>query len=283
MLRGCFLFIFLLIPVLFNAYPAKAQEDSANLTEIHQNLTGNWSFPDCRVPEENITITDQFYLKSDPRKLELKTYAPPKKQLDYWMLELDGEAQPFLLENDGILTTGQFAKGSGRDIDWDLLALEERREFTHCTETAKYLNKKMLRLMRYIDRIARECTISLENDCARVLFKLADVNNNQKLNTAEIKDTLEAGLSFASLASQSEVSMAELSALQRTAQKNDGVKAAEQILAQYDTDQSKDLTYDEIMTNFSAPQAPLLHDMLQKIGKRLPAFALAAKAVPKVD
>lgn len=278
-----FIVFFLLIPVFFNAVSAKAQEAETPLAPIHGKLTGNWSFPDCRQGDEALTIVNGFYLKTTKAGMFLAAYAPPEKQMDHWTLRIGDTVKPMLLENDGILSLADYIEGSGTDQNWDELALEERRDYTHCENPAAIVPKNMRRLMRFIDRVARECTVSLENDCARVLFKLADANSDQKLSAPEIRDALESALTFAHLSAGEELSTKDLKALKDRAQKGDGKTFAETFIADYDADASKNLTYDEIVEHFKAPASSLLREILEKSGSTLPAFGIAAKAIPKTD
>ena len=215
--------------------------------------------------------------------MSLFPYQAPQQTLDHYVLKLGDQDHPFLLENDGILTIASYVDGSSRQTNWDGLALQDRREFTHCANDNRLLSKNMQRMMRFVERIERDCVISLENDCARVLFKWADANNNQKLNTAEIKNALEPAKIFADLVVAESLTPKEIEKIKTTVQKSEGKIFSDDMIAQYDSDKTGDLTYDEIMSQITTPQSLFIRDILQNIGRVFPAFGLAAQAMPKAD
>src|SRR5690606_38070002 len=111
----------------------------------------------------------------------------------------------------------------------------------------------MQRFMRYIDRIAEQCTASIDNDCARVLFKFADSDNDKKLSEAEIRSAATSLFLFAALAEKKTLTAQDSQKMLEDAREETKLIAAE-VMAAHDADTSGKLDYNEIIENFTPPQ-----------------------------
>lgn len=156
----------------------------------------------------------------------------------------------------------------------------DKKDFKACLKTPKNVPPDMARLLRYIDRIHDECTLSIDNDCPRVAFKLADENRDSKLSATEIKKTVLAAFFFGELSAQKTLDAKQRKEIVARA-KTEGDKITQDLLTRFDADKSKNLDYNELMTNFSAPRLPVIKEMMEKAGKTIPVFLLAAMALPK--
>ncbi|MEZ0260988.1 MAG: hypothetical protein ACAH80_08260 [Alphaproteobacteria bacterium] len=267
------LFIFL-IAAICSLNGGKAQGAS----EIPEKIQRNWALPDCGRNEEAVILSKHFYLKFTKADMALLPAALEGEKSDYWMLDLDGADVPARLEEDGVLTIGTSAKGASQKSKWDDLKLDSTAEYTGCVTTPKIVPKVLERLMRYIDRIKEQCTVSVTNECAGVLFKLADADNNNKLSDKEIRKGVASAMLFAELAEKETLTKKE----GETVVKNSatpGGQIAEALLATYDANKSKNLDYNEILADFKAPSLPVVKETLLKAGNILPSFKVVALAL----
>jgi len=272
--------LFFLIALCFNWNAAKAQE----LAALPDQIQGNWALPDCGTYDEALVFSRYFYLKSQPDSQTLLPAGLERQAEDYAILSLKDQKAPVRLENDGILTLAVLEAAPARRVRnwpkvWDKLPIDQTVEYTACTDAPSLVPQNLQRLMRYIDRIQSACTVSLNNDCTRVLFKYADANNNNKVDRTELQKGLANLALLSALAGGTPVTAAEA---QRT---TDAMRAAENgivqtLMAAYDADGSKDLDYNEIVADVPVPALPLVPAMLDKIGALLPAFKMAAVALP---
>ncbi|MEZ0225866.1 MAG: hypothetical protein ACAH83_15030 [Alphaproteobacteria bacterium] len=265
------LFIFL-IAALCSWNGGKAQASH----ETPKKIQRDWAEPDCGNYDSAVTLSRHFYLKSTDKEMTLLPVSLGKEQQDYWILDLAGEDKPARLENDAILKIGAYAEDSPRKPkSWEGLKLDETLEYTGCLDTPKIVPKVMQRLMRYIDRVKEQCTISVNNECAGVLFKLADDNGDKKLNTAEIRRTVGSFALFAALAANKTLTSQDALKLV-DGSRVDGMAIATLLIKEYDKDKSQTLDYNELMTDFHAPDLPIVKETLQKAGELLPSFKVAA-------
>lgn len=246
------LLFFLLFALSSSLNTAKAQE----LDDIHRKIQKNWAFPDCGHEGEILVLTRHFRLGVEGDVLGLAPYSLAGKGKNSWKLD----KTPLALSEDGILTLGE--KG-----------------YAGCAAAPKAIPKTLKRLIRYIDRIKDQCTVSLQNDCARVLFKMADENSDKKLGAAEIKKGLLTVLLFAELAEKGSIDGKETREIAARA-KEEGAKIADDLLARYDADKSKSLDYNELTPEkFIPPESPVIREMLLKTGKLIPLFKVTASAI----
>ncbi|MDE1152370.1 MAG: hypothetical protein PW788_07520 [Micavibrio sp.] len=202
-------------------------------------------------------------------------------QKDYWILDIGAEKHPALLQEDGVLKLGTYAEGAGKAKDWDSLKLDHHDEYTGCVDTPKLIPNQIARLMRYIDRIKQQCTLSVTNECAGVLFKLADEDSDKKLTKTEIKHAVASAIIFAELADKQTVD--DKDALKMIARsKVDGEMIATDLLKSCDKDKNGALNYNELVENFKAPEFPVVRDTLLKAGKLLPSFKVIGLTLPEI-
>lgn len=273
------LFFVFLIAFLCSGNLAKAQEDSGFLTTqnaIPVKFQGNWASPDCGRNSEALILSKYFYLKAGKSDLSLLPLSAEGKGSDYEILSIAGIKKPLRLEEDSILKVGTYTKGGGRKSDhWDSLPLDSHMEYAGCLDAPKIVPKMMARFMRYIDRVKEQCTASLSNDCARVLFKMTDVSSDKKLAPSEIKRTAATAFLLAALAdgqtltSKQSTAIAEQSAA-------DAQAVSDMMMVMLDKNKSGDLDYNEVVENFTAPQLPVIAKTLASLGNFFPAFKLAA-------
>ena len=267
---GTALFIFL-IAALYSWNIQKAQASE----EVPKKIQRNWAAPDCGDYDTAVILSRYFYLRATEDDITLLPASVRKEQKDYVILDLAGADTPARLENDAILKIGSFAKDSPRQGKWEDLKLEDAEEFTGCLDAPKIVPKVLQRFMRYVDRIKEQCTLSVTNECAGVLFKLADENGDRKLSAAEIRRTVSSAVLFAALADGKTLSTADATKL-INATKGDAQQLADLLLKQYDQNGSKTLDYNELMADFHAPDAPIVKQTLQKAGALLPSFRIVA-------
>ena len=267
---GAVLFIFL-IAALYSWNIQKAQASE----EVPKKIQRNWAAPDCGNFDTAVILSRYFYLRSTEDDITLMPASVRNQQKDFVVLDLAGTDTPARLENDAILKMGSFAKDSPRRGKWEDLKLEDAEEFTGCLDAPKIVPKVLQRFMRYVDRIKEQCTVSVTNECAGVLFKLADENGDKKISAAEIRRTVSSAVLFAELAASQTLSSADAKKL-INATKGDAQQLADALLAQYDRNGSKTLDYNELMADFHAPDMPIVKQTLEKAGTLLPSFKLVA-------
>lgn len=258
---------FFLIALLCSLNAPKAQANS----EVPVKIQGNWASPDCGHYSEAVILTRSFYLKAGKKETTLLQAVLAGEAKDYWTLLLGSDRRPARLEEDGILKIAEGKIGA----EWDDEKLQSRMEYTACTDVPTLVPKMLARVMRYVDRIRQQCTISLKNDCARVLFKMTDANTDKKLTPSEIKRTVATALLFAELAAKKTITAAEAEKIAERS-KTESQKIADALMADHDKDKSGSLDYNEIAANFTAPKLPVIKETLVKMGALLPAFKVAA-------
>ena len=272
--------LFFLIVHCFSWNTAKAQE----LDALPDQIQGNWALPDCGTYDEALVFSRYFYLRALTDRQILLPAGLERQAEDYAILSLKDQKAPVQFENDGILSLALLEQTPARRVrnwpnDWGKLPIDQTIEYTACTDTPSIVPQNLRRLMRYIDRIQGECTVSMSNDCTRVVFKYADLDNDNKIDKTEMQKGLSVLALLADLANGAPVTN------EQSHKALEAVKAAEPhiidvLIAQYDTDKSRDLDYNEIVADISLPAMPLIPDMLDKISAILPAFKLAAIAMP---
>jgi hypothetical protein len=273
--------LFFLIALSFSWNTAKAQE----LDALPAKIQGNWALPDCGIYDEALVFSRYFYLRSTKDSQTLLPAGVERDSGDYTILSLKDQKAPVQLENDGILTMAVLNEPPARRVrnwptKWEKLPIEQTVEYTACTEPPSLIPQSMLRLMRYIDRVRDQCTLSVTNDCARVMFKFADDDSNQKITRGEIKTALVSMTLFSELALNGTLSLEEgRKAIDHAKLESDNI--ADKLFAQYDINKSGSLDYNELMENFTAPDAPIIRNILEKSGNLLPALKMAAMALPE--
>jgi hypothetical protein len=268
---GTALFIFL-IAVLYSWNIQKAQASD----EMPKKVQRNWASPDCGDYDTALIISRFFYLKSTEDEMSLMPATLSSQKQDYFVLDLAGTDTPARLENDAILKIGSYAKDSPRGPDtWDDLKLDDTEEFTGCLEAPAIVPKVLQRFMRYVDRIKEQCTLSVNNECAGVLFKLADENGDKRLSVAEIRRTVSSAVLFAALADKKTLTSQEAMKLIHDSAPQ-AQQVADALMAAYDKKHSGKLDYNELMADFHAPDVPIVKETLEKAGTLLPSFKVAA-------
>lgn len=273
--------VFLLIALVFSGNTAKAQE----LAGLPPAFQGNWALPDCGRYSEAVVFSRYFYLKASKEDQSLMPVDVLRQAGDYWILSFGGKRAPVQVQDDGILTQAVLAHAPFRQTshwpkEWDQLPIDQTIEYTSCTEQPHLVPPALSRLMRYLDRIREQCTARLNNDCSRVVFKYADANNDKKLVRTEIENAAQAMILFAALADKETVSSKDAQKLQK-----DNAATARQVadllIAQNDRDANGTLDFNEIAENLSPPNIEPVRDALEKSGRLLPSFGLAALALRK--
>lgn len=273
--------LFFLIALSFSWNTAKAQE----LDALPAKIQGNWALPDCGIYDEALVFSRYFYLRSTKDSQTLLPAGVERDSGDYTILSLKDQKAPVQLENDGILTMAVLSEPPARRVrnwptKWEKLPIDQTVEYTACTEPPSLIPQSMLRLMRYIDRVRDQCTLSVTNDCARVMFKFADDDSNQKISRGEIKTALVSMRLFSELALNGTLSLEDgRKAIDHAKLESDNI--ADKLFAQYDINKSGSLDYNELMENFTAPDAPIIREILEKSGNLLPALKMAAMAMPE--
>lgn len=274
--------LFFLIALCFSWNTAKAQE----LAALPDKIRGNWALPDCGSYDEALVFTRYFYLRSTADSQSLLPAGMERQTEDYAILSLKDQKAPLQFENDGILTLGVLERPPARLVRnwpklWEKLPLDQSIEYAGCTEPPSIVPPSLQRLMRYIDRIQDKCTLSVENDCTRVLFKFVDDDNSNTVTKLEIKQAL------VSLAMLAELAGGEILQLEDGRKAIDRAKAhgdeiANTIFAHYDTNKSNNLDYNELVADVPLPALPLVAELLDKASNLMPAFKLAALALPSI-
>lgn len=272
--------LFFLIALCFSWNTAKAQE----LAALPDQIQGNWALPDCGTYDEALVFSRYFYLRSLPDSQTLLPAGLERQAEDYAILSLKDQKAPVQFENDGILVMGMLEHPPARRVrnwpdDWEELPTDQTIEYTACTDAPSIVPQNLRRLMRYIDRIQGECTVSLSNDCTRVLFKYADTDNDNKIDKIDMQKGLVALAFLSELAGATPVTV-EQGRKAVDAVKSEETKIIDVLLAQYDADHSGDLDYNEIVADIDLPAMPLIPDMLNKVGAILPTFKMAAIVLP---
>lgn len=263
-------FIFL-ITVLYLGMAGTARAEEA----LPEKIQRNWAAPDCGKYEEALVLSRFFYFRSTKKDMTLLPAELDDKMGDYWHLKLGNDIAPVRLEEDGVLKIGSPNPKSKKSQKWDGLTLDSTEEYMGCSSTPKLVPKLMVRLMRFIDRVKLQCTVSVTNECAGVLFKMADEDNDKKLVKKEIQRAVASTIIFAELAEKQTVSDKQSLDLIKKSQA-DGAAIADELLKTYDKDNSKSLDYNELMEDFHAPALPIVKETLTKAGAILPSFKVVA-------
>lgn len=272
--------LFFLIALCFSWNTAKAQE----LAALPDQIRGNWALPDCGSYDEALVFTRYFYLRSTADSQSLLPAGLERQADDYAILSLKDQKAPIQFENDGILTLGVLEQPPARLVrnwpkTWEKLPLDQSIEYTGCTEPPSIVPPSLQRLMRYIDRIQDKCTLSVENDCTRVLFKFVDDDNSNTITKQEIKQALISLAMLAELAAGNILPLEDgRKAIERTKSFADDI--ANTLMAHYDVNKSKNLDYNELVADVPMPALPLVAELLDKTSSLMPAFKIAALALP---
>lgn len=266
---------FFLIALICSWNGAKAQASDGLPAKIQRN----WAQPDCGDYDEAMVLSKYFALKTTQKDMTLLPARLLHKRKDYWVVSIGDESRPVQLHNDGILAIGTYADDTPRRAkDWDAMKLDQTDEYTGCDTAPKIVPHALRRLMRYIDRISEQCTLSITNECAGVLFKLADEDNDKKLSLPEIRRMTDQALLLSALADKQTLTDQQATDILKKSRK-DIDEIAAQMMAECDKNKSKSVDYNELVNNFTAPDVPVVKDMLKKIGALIPSFRLAALAL----
>lgn len=265
---------FFLIALICSWNPQKAQASDSLPAQIQRN----WAQPDCASHDDIMVLSKYFAFKADDKGMTLSPAQLIRKKQDYWVVDIgNGGRQPVQVQNDGILYVGAARTGAWPK-SWDDVKQDEVSEYTGCDDAPKTVSKTMLRMMRYIDRVSEQCTLSISNECAAVLFKLTDANNDKKLTLSEIRRMADEALLLSALASGKSLTNAQAAALLKS-KKGDIDTLIRQLMAACDKNRSHGIDYNELVENFKAPADPLVKTVLENIGNLIPAFKVAALAL----
>ncbi len=276
--------VYFLIALSFSGNMAKAQE----LTAVPDQIQGNWALPDCRINDEALLFTRYFYLKSSDAGLSLRPAGLRQEAGDYMILSLAGAAAPVQVENDRILSLALLQQAPARRLRywpqmWEKLPHGETLKYASCDKIPKIVPVNMARLMRYADRLRDACNITSDRNCARVIFKFADSDNDKKVGLPEIVAATHSLMLFAELAAaQGPTGSPDLQKIKDRAA-IEGGKIADDLLARYDTNKSGDLDYNETMGNVTPPMMPIMREMMEKASSLLPHLGIMAMALPRGD
>lgn len=272
----------LLIAALCSGYPAESQAK----TGAKSDILGHWAAPDCARVEEAASFTRHFYLTSAPDRLQLRRYTPTGTGGDHLILMVGGEKMPVMRQEDGVLRTGTYAVPEQKGDTWENLQLATARDFANCPAVPAVIPKPLQRLARYLDRIDEACAMTggasttapknLSQDCARVLFKAADDNGDNKVTELELKRALVSAVLLGRLAGGAPLQGDAITAAATDA-KRIADQTADNIMAAQDSNRDGALDYNESVGNFSAAELSALQESLQDIGHLFPVFGLAGK------
>ncbi len=276
--------VYFLIVLSFSGNMAKAQE----LTAVPDQIQGNWALPRCGINKEALLFTRYFYLKSSEAGLSLRAAGLKHEAGDYMILSIAGAAAPVRVDHDRVLSLALLEKSPAKlprhwPQMWAKLPHGETLKYASCDKTSGRVPANMLRLMRYADRLRDTCSISGDGNCARVIFKFADSDNNKKVGLAEIVSATHSLMLFAELAAARGVtSPADLDKIKNRAA-IEGGKIADDLLARYDANKSGDLDYNETMGDVTPPLLPIMREMMEKSSALLPHMGIIAMAIPRGD
>lgn len=265
----------LLIAAFCSGYTAQSQAQNGAKTGAKSDILGHWAAPDCARTEEAVTFTRSFYLKSGGSSLQLQRYAQSGTGPDHLILTVNGERQPVMRQEDGVLRTGRYAEKPQAGQNWDTLSLEAARDYTQCPETPDVIPKPLQRLTRYLDRIDESCSIKNNADCARVLFKAADDDSDGKLSPIEVQRAVVSVYLLSRLAGGDVLSGQAMDDAAMTA-KSLAAAISDHVFGQQDKNTDGKLDYNESITHFTPPADPAFAAMISDIGRIFPAFSLAA-------
>lgn len=276
--------IYFLIVLSFSGNMAKAQE----LTQVPAQIQGNWALPDCGIYDEALLLTRYFYLKSTREGISLHPAGLERQAEDYMILSLGGAIAPVQTENDGILTLAMLEKIPAKRARnwprlWEKLPVEQTQQYAACDHVPDVVPANMARLMRYADRLREACSITGEQNCARVIFKFADNDNNQKVGMPEIISATHSLMIFAEMgAATKPLTKDDLLKIKNRAAR-EGAKIADDLLARYDTNKSGDLDYNETVGDVTPPALPVMREMMEKAAPLMPQLGIIAIALPAAD
>lgn len=276
--------VYFLIALSCSGNMAKAQE----LTAVPDQIQGNWALPNCGIYEEALLFTRYFYLKSSDAGLSLRPAGLKQEAGDYTILSLAGAAAPVQLASPKILSLALLQQAPAKRIRywpqmWEKLPHSETLKYESCKKPSNWVPPNMLRLMRYADRLRDACSITGDKNCARVIFKFADSDNDKKVGLPEIVSATHSLMLFAELAAARGVtSQSDLAKIKNRAA-IEGGKIADDLLARYDTNKSGDLDYNETVGDVTPPMLPIMREMMEKASALLPHLGIMAMALPRGD
>lgn len=274
----------LLIAAICSGNAVESQAKNSPKTGAKSEIIGHWAAPDCANTQEALSFTRHFYLKSAPERLELARYAQRGSGADHLILAMDGITTTVMRQEDGVLRTGIPEDGSNPKAEWEQLALVNPLDYTNCPDIPAVIPKPMQRLLRYIDRIDEACALSgdasttaprnLTQDCARVIFKSLDDNNDRTLSLVELKLGLANAALLGALAQRHVLDADGIATA--TTQAKDVAALAADILRAQDKNGDGKLDYNEAVLLPEGVDLSPLKDAVSNIGALLPAFKLAA-------
>lgn len=276
--------VYFLIALTCSGNIAKAQE----LTAVPDQIQGNWALPNCGIYEEALLFTRYFYLKSSGAGLSLRSAGMRQEAGDYMILSLAGSAAPVQVGDDRILSLALLQQAPAKRIRywpqmWEKLPHGETLKYQSCKKPSNWVPANMLRLMRYADRLREACSITSDRNCARVIFKFADSDNDKKIGLPEIVSATHSLMLFAELAAaQGPTGADDLKKIKDRAAMEGG-KIADDLLARYDTNKSGDLDYNETMGDVTPPMMPIMREMMEKASALMPQLGIMAMALPRAN
>lgn len=262
--KACFC-VFLLA-VITSGIGAESQAKSDGKTGADSQITGEWASPDCGRPQTALLVTSGFMLLAGKNGFELTAYRRMDKGPDHLILATADEKLAAQRSEDGML---RLKTAGDTSIVFEEIDNTDQHEYAHCAKTPPQIPATLRRMMRHIDRLRDDCSLTKAADqCARTIFKMADSDNSGFLTAAEIKlAALGAGM-LARLADQENVSLADLETAVASARKL-GEALADHMQQAQDKDANGKIDYNEAVENFSASNIDGLDDMIFSLRKLL--------------
>ncbi len=265
----------LLIAAICSGNVPESQARNGGGTGAKSDILGHWAAPDCARTDEAVIFTRNFYLKTRADRLEILRYEAEGAAADHLILDIGGQRHGALRQEDGVLKLAPYPADAGKNAAWEDLAFDHGQDYTHCPTTPAVIPAPVQRLARYLDRIDGDCKVAGNRNCARVLFKAADIDGDGEVTALELKRGL---VSAALLAAMAEGTLHDAAAIDAAAAAAKAMAddAAPPLVAARDKNGDGVLDYNECAGAGAAGVTPALAKIIDGLGRIFPAFRLAA-------
>ena len=153
-----------------------------------EKMKGLWAIPDCRHPDQFIYHSDRHVLYLTKEDVQLKSLSYYKTPHNYGMLNVEDDAYPVTIHEDGLLEIGILAEGKKLNPKhgWADLPIDQRREYTRCEDSIMPPHNIATGALEVLDVLEGHCGKTDSEQCKSAIFNQADINGDMRIQQDEI-------------------------------------------------------------------------------------------------
>lgn len=229
--------------------------DSSNA--LPKEMIGYWGLPDCGSPMDMVIYKPHYILSLTEEESCLQFVEMVKKGPDYNLVVTDFETFMSRRTNDGLLEEVYPDDENLREATqtWAELATGQRFEYAYCEEPSNnwyILHGPGLVGIEHIEDVTDACIGGVDDDCRQAMFDVADDNDDGVLQGFELGYASQIVAYFDSISHEGGNATRDLRPVMNEA-KERGPRFSAAMLAAADTDESGDLTMEEVVAFWQDP------------------------------